>query len=291
MDSRFVQIVRIAVRQVPLSDIPDCDIIISGASCVPFSRNGKSLAWDDSRAAGFLALLNTVEDQAKRGRMEVFVLENVIGFCDVPSSEESSPLSEINDFLEEAFPKGWVVLNWIVHAGDLGCPTLRPRVFVVGRRVDAFFTPLPKFSPNQFVLPKLELRYILDPRIESDVPRLTPKMQETFDTHLEKSASWEKGQIVICDLSRSFTGCVRAPVANIESVPTLTAGNRHLFVFETGSNRFRRFLTIAERLQIHGFDPSLGEHLPQKAALRIIGNTMAVPAIGMVVACAWSGRT
>lgn len=272
-------------------EIPDADIVVAGPSCVPFSRNGKQASWDDPKSRSFLACLQCIRSQAVRAgtRLKLFVLENVLGFADTPKGQSTSPASEVMVWLEQELGPAWCVWSWKVSSVAAGLPHGRERLYICGRAKRLFLTPLPRRQPSDYQFPVIPLRSLLASDLESEVGKLSDKMQANFRHFQEVHSTDPVGSIVVCDLTRA-AGKVRAPISKTDVTPTLTTRNTSLWIFEVGSEKYRRFLSPSERLMLQGFDarPIVEAIRDSNKIVVAAGNAMSVPAVALTIACGLS---
>ena len=266
------------------------DIVVAGPPCHPFTRTGAQNQWTDARADAYSAIVHTIADQAERpqSRLIAFALENVAGFADKLRGTEKSPADEVLQYFREKLGKAWNVWTWLIRTDRLGFPQDRRRVYLCGRRIDAFATPMPPRAPTDYNLKKFDVEDILDPNLPKE-KRLTQKMVDNIEHYkaAAAAANLKQGQVVLCDLTRA-PGKVRATVLKYDgTTPTLTCTNKSLYVFAVGTDRYERFLSAAERAILQGFSGSIVSRLPKP--FTAIGNAMSVPAIGMCLACLLNG--
>ena len=128
----------------------------------------------------------------------------------------------------------------------------------------------------------------LDPTLPSVEGSLTPKMLTNFEWYQSKHSSDPDGSIIVCDLTRSAER-VRNPTSRADSVPTLTT-KIELFIFQVGTQMYRRFMTGRERLKLQGFlpEPILETISSERDVASAAGNAMSVPAVGLTIACCFS---
>ncbi len=265
--------------------IPAADAVLAGPSCVPFTRQGNQSTWDDTKSNTYFAVLQCVRSQAQRNgsRLKFFAIENVLGMLDKSKDSEASPASETQNYLETELGVEWSIFQWKVPTVQTGLPQIRQRLFLCGRLKRLFHTPRPRCEPADFQFPMIPLVAILDEAVSPS--ELTPKMASNFEWYKNTHATDPQGSIVVCDLSRA-PGKVRAPISYIGLVPTLTTKSEHLFVFEVGSDRFRRWLTPRERLMLQGFAPGpVMSTVDEKKCACAAGNATSLPAMALVIAC------
>ncbi|CAK0898907.1 unnamed protein product, partial [Prorocentrum cordatum] len=74
-------------------------------------------------------------------------------------------------------------------------------------------------------------------------------------------------------------------------LPTLTATDEHLWLMGVCDNmpKYNRFLRPEERCALMGLDPSVLERVDPDCRLAAVGDAMALPTVGLVMASLWSG--
>lgn len=285
--SRFL----IASWEVDFGELPSVEGVVGGPSCAPFSRSGKSAAWCDAKSNTFLATLQCILAQAQRETsvLEFFCIENVCGIADRPKDSDQSPAEEVIQYLKEELGTEWAVWLWKVSTLSCGLPQSRRRVFICGRLKRLFKTPFPLRSPSDFVFPMIPLSCLLEEDAPSCEHKLTPNMAANLAWYRNKHCSEPHGAIIVCDLSRA-PGKARATHSRVDESPTILT-NTVFFVFQVGTDKYRRYLLPREKLKLQGFDPDpiLGCMTEGKAAFAA-GNAMSLPAIALTIACTLSGR-
>ena len=113
--------------KIPVSDIPDFDILCAGFPCQPFSQIGYRRGFLDShenRGNMFFEIANIIEKK----KPHAFFLENVRHLL---KHDNGDTFRVIKDVLEGL---GYSFHYKVVKASDYGLPQHRPRVFMVGFR-------------------------------------------------------------------------------------------------------------------------------------------------------------
>ena len=84
------------INEIPLEIIPDCDILIGGFPCQPFSMMGQQKGFEDTRGTLFFRIAEIVDDKIKRGKKPKisFPLADASGEC--ISTHASSTNSAMN---------------------------------------------------------------------------------------------------------------------------------------------------------------------------------------------------
>eukprot|EP00959_Pyramimonas_sp_CCMP1952_P457447 9474951-Pyramimonas_sp.AAC.1 len=271
-------------------------MVCAGPSCVPWSRDGLHKGWEDERSKCFLHVLQCIIDQGLRARstLKAFVLENVSGFCDRRNGNRQTPAEEVTEWIMDALAhKGWRCWYWKVQLSEQGYPQSRTRVYMCGRRECFFHTPGPNKNPFDFEFTNLHLRQILDDTLEDDMGSLTDKCKENLKHYIKAAKDYDQDEssVMICDLSRS-PDSVRKTRISVDCCPTVQTHNNYLFAY--GLNKalpqFKRYLTVKERAMLQGFDPTITDRFRTlTASRRVVGNAMALPSVGLCIACTLSG--
>lgn len=172
------------ITQVPVEDIPECDIITAGFPCQPFSNAGNRKGVYDARGELYLECLRIIE--SKKPRAVLF--ENVKGLL---SSKHQSGKKLIEVIKEDLENLGYSVNYKVVNASDYGVPQNRERMILVGIREDIGKTF--EFPQIQEDKSKLTLRHILD--VSPDVPNqsfwpYSPQAQSMIE-QIPQGGSWK----------------------------------------------------------------------------------------------------
>ena len=114
------------IRNIPSSNIPDCDGIIGGPPCQSWSEAGAGRGIDDSRGKLFYEFIRILKDK----RPKFFVAENVSGML---ADLHKEAVKNILSHFEEA---GYNVTVNLVNAANYDVPQDRKRVFYIGFRKD-----------------------------------------------------------------------------------------------------------------------------------------------------------
>jgi DNA (cytosine-5)-methyltransferase 1 len=172
------------ITQVPVDDIPDCDIITAGFPCQPFSNAGNRRGVYDQRGELYLECLRIIE--AKKPVVVLF--ENVKGLL---SSKHQSGKKLIDVIKEDLEKLGYHVNYRVVNASDYGVPQNRERMILVAFRND--LNSVFMFPPRQIDKTKLTLRHVLN--IPKDVPNqkfwpYSPQAQRMIE-QIPQGGSWK----------------------------------------------------------------------------------------------------
>lgn len=114
------------IRDLKITDIPDCDGFIGGPPCQSWSLGGKMKGLDDERGKLFLNYINIIELK----KPLFFVIENVAGII------SDKHFKTFHSFISTLSNAGYCVKFSVLNAADYGVPQTRIRVFVVGFRKD-----------------------------------------------------------------------------------------------------------------------------------------------------------
>ncbi len=130
------------ILDVPVEDVPECDILTGGFPCQPFSNAGNRKGVNDSRGNLYKECLRLIE--AKKPKVVVF--ENVRGLLSIKDKDGGLLIDTIVKSLEE-IGKGYNITYQLVNASDYNVPQNRVRVVLVAFRKDLGKTFV--FPPKQ----------------------------------------------------------------------------------------------------------------------------------------------
>lgn len=113
------------------NDIPDCDIVLAGIPCQPFSSAGSRGSVNDDRGTLFNDVIEIVDIK----RPKIVLFENVRGFI-TSKDADGIPMPER---LEKELKNHGYICHWkLLNAADYGVPQNRRRVMIVGIREDIY---------------------------------------------------------------------------------------------------------------------------------------------------------
>lgn len=172
------------ITQVPVEDIPDCDIITAGFPCQPFSNAGNRRGVYDERGELYLECLRIIESKTPK----TVLFENVKGLL---SSKHQSGKKLIDVIKEDLEKLGYTVNYKLVNASDYGVPQNRERMILVAIKKN--FGKIFEFPPVQEDKSKLTLRHILN--VPENVPNQTfwpysPQAQNMIE-QIPQGGSWK----------------------------------------------------------------------------------------------------
>ena len=277
------------------------DVLVAGPPCPPFSRLGSRKSFEDSRAAVFWKVVDIIADQANRGIMVFFILENVEGFCQKPQGAVSSPLQVVLAELRDVLPKGWV-LEWrVLNSLDFGLPQSRKRVYITGRYDHPgdgeHLMRLQRFRHPPTLGSLIDASDTVSKQYTAIQNRNVADWKDKLQTSMMDVG--RRGQYAAVDYSRTPSGRTAWGGSAVpDRCECLTASGPSLHVFALGYGRGQlpldRCLRPAERAALQGFPVSWARLLDSEIdAKRIFGNAMSVPVLGSVLASllTWWKRT
>lgn len=124
------------IRDINVSEIPDCDGFVGGPPCQSWSTGGSKRGLDDSRGKVFLDYIRLIKGK----KPKFFVIENVAGII------SDYHFVTFHGFLSTLSEAGYWVKYSVVNTSHFGIPQERLRVIVVGIRNDLscdFKFPIP----------------------------------------------------------------------------------------------------------------------------------------------------
>lgn len=120
------------IRDIPIDEIPNFDIMTAGFPCQPFSIAGSRKGVKDEHGRGtlFEECERILRGSIERGhKPKAFVFENVKGILS-SKLEDGTPVTE--EITKRMNALGYKVSIRLLKACDYGVPSTRERVFVVG---------------------------------------------------------------------------------------------------------------------------------------------------------------
>ena len=112
------------IRDISVSEVPDCDVIVGGFPCQGFSVANWTRSNDDPRNALYMEMVRIIRGKQPR----YFVAENVRGLL---SMDGGHALRIIEAAFSDA---GYEVRHALVNAADYGVPQSRNRLLIAGVR-------------------------------------------------------------------------------------------------------------------------------------------------------------
>ncbi len=261
------------ICQVQAKDIPDCELLIGGFPCQPFSMAGKREGFSDIRGTLFFEIARILQHK----RPKVLLLENVKGLLSAQSG--FCYLSILSTLDELGYNVEWKVLNtknWL--------PQNRERVFIVGHLREGS-------SRQVYPFPSYDAA-------SDEVGEVAGTLQgggHSGGLHSNMTA------VVVADRTRSYAGLGRnlespKPIANtlssvakdnllltvsnaVDTTGWLRKNGHHIpGLHGLTDYRLRRFTPReAERLQ--GFPDDWTEGICNTQRFHCLGNAVSVPVI------------
>lgn len=172
------------INQVPVEDIPECDVLTAGFPCQPFSNAGNRRGVYDDRGELYIECLRIIESKQPR----VVLFENVKGLLSSKHQNGKRLIEVIKGDLENL---GYRVNYKVVNASDYGVPQNRERMILVALRND--IGKIFEFPPVQGNKSKLTLRHILD--VPENLPNqafwpYSPQAQNMIE-QIPEGGSWK----------------------------------------------------------------------------------------------------
>lgn len=115
------------INEIPLEDIPDCDVLIGGFPCQPFSMMGQQKGFEDTRGTLFFRIAEILNDKIEKGKKpKAIILENVRSLT---THRNGETYKEIHRVLQDVL--GYKVFKDILNSADFGVPQTRNRTYIV----------------------------------------------------------------------------------------------------------------------------------------------------------------
>ncbi len=241
------------IRNVPLNDIPNSDVVVGGFPCQGFSVANKFRSTSDSRNTMYLEMRRVI--QGKKPLW--FIAENVPGIL---SLNDGKVFQQI---LEDFSTMGYRLTHAIQNMADFGVPQRRRRVIILGTRKDLPNTsdllhPLPTHSriPSNGLLPWISISSAL----ESIGTIENPSDQQSLYKFVE----------------RNFTGHRRTN-PDLPAPTILARGNGRGGVNALPHPTENRRLSVIESACIQGFPSTYHFEGSMTSKYRQIGNAVPPP--------------
>ncbi len=174
------------ICDVDKKSLPNCDVILAGIPCQPFSTAGNRKSTDDSRGNLFMQVMHVVDEK----RPSVVLFENVRGFLS-SKDENGTPMPERIE--KELNHHGYDLYYQLLNASDYGVPQNRYRVILVGIRKDIPYSykfPLPMRDESKLTVGSVLSRPCpIDEEVE--VWGLSPQ-SSGIAKHITEGGSWKE---------------------------------------------------------------------------------------------------
>jgi DNA (cytosine-5)-methyltransferase 1 len=174
------------IRDVNKDSLPDCDIILAGIPCQPFSNAGNRASMQDERGSLFKEVLNIVN----RKKPKIVLFENVRGFI---SAKDDEGITMPERLKKELKKHGYKLYFKLLNASDYEVPQNRYRVVLVGVRNDIekeFEFPLPLKDKTSLTIGNI-LSTPLPKGEEEEVWSLSPQAYE-LSKLISEGGSWKE---------------------------------------------------------------------------------------------------
>lgn len=154
------------INEIPLEKIPDCDVLIGGFPCQPFSMMGQQKGFEDTRGTLFFRIAEIINDKIQRGKKpKAVILENVRS---LRTHDNGRTYREIHRILEEEL--GYKVYCEILNSVNYGVPQTRNRTYIVCFANDSANYKFPEKEELDKTLqdllePEVNPKYFLSDRI------------------------------------------------------------------------------------------------------------------------------
>lgn len=259
------------IRELDMSDIPDCDGIIGGPPCQSWSVGGKFLGIEDERGKLVYDYIRIVKGKQPK----FFIMENVPGMV-TPRHIESFQL-----FLNLFKEAGYKLKYELMDAQDFKIPQERLRLIIVGIRNDLeneFF-----FPPHQTV-EKITLERAIGDLVKQPKPYIDEIVVESDSDILNNeyfAGDYDKKYMARNRVRGwdevSFTIQAKAMNAPIHpNAPKMVYVSQDKRIFAPGKEHLYRRLSVRECARIQTFPDSFKFiYKDVKDGYKMIGN--AVP--------------
>lgn len=247
------------ITKIDIKEIPDCDILLAGFPCQPFSQAGLKMGFADTRGTLFFEIERILNEK----RPKMFLLENV---KQLQSHNNGETLKTILVHLKNL---NYHVEYKTLKAKDFGVPQNRERIYIVGISEDYY--NLPANYKFDFPSPK---------KIKTNVGSILEKKVDKKYTISNKL--WEGHKRRKINNKNNGKGFGYSLVTS-ESEYTNTLSARYykdgseILVYQNKKNP--RKLTPRECARLQGFPDKFIIPVSDTQAYKQFGNSVAVPVI------------
>lgn len=239
------------INEIPLEEIPDCDVLIGGFPCQPFSMMGQQKGFEDTRGTLFFRIAEIVNDKIEKGQKpKAVILENVRS---LKVHNNGKTYKEIHRVLQDVL--GYKVFCDILNSADFGVPQTRNRTYIVCFANQAADFEFPRTQ---------KLDKTLQDLLESDVDNKYFLSDRILPTILSEGTGGYKAKSEI-DLKIARPLC-----ATMAKMHRACQDN-----YVTQKGRIRR-LTPRECARLQGFDDSFVIPVSDSQAYKQFGNAVTV---------------
>ena len=243
------------ITQIEAGEIPDCDVLLAGFPCQPFSSIGRRQGFDHPTQG---TLFHDIVRIITSKKPSAFLLENVEG---LENHDGGRTIQVIDETLRAL---GYAIDRRVLDAADYGVPQHRRRTYIVGFRNDIVAGQFPMVWPKPS-------------RIRRGVGEFVEKgvMGYSISKHLQSVYIFKKddGRPEIID--RKSTNPVKTLCASYHKIQRLTG------TFVRDGETGLRLLTEKECKGIMGFPAwfKVPENVSRTQMYRQFGNSVAVPVV------------
>lgn len=260
------------IRKIPSNEIPDCDGVIGGPPCQPFSIGGARRGGDDPRGTLVFEFVRVVADK----RPKFFVIENVASLA-----KEVKYRNLFTSILDSFKELGYNVQADVLISSDYNVAQTRKRLFIVGtlNSENAYIPPSPSNK-------KLVLRDVI-----ADIESSAKEANRYTSTNPDLNGH-EYASLSVSKPSRWFMSHQRVRgwdeqsytiLATVSSVTLHPSCKKMIrkgpgdFAFDGPESTYRR-LTVRECARIQGFpDEFYFVYKSLASAHRMVGNAVPPP--------------
>lgn len=246
------------INKIPLSSIPQHDILIGGFPCQPFSMMGDQKGFEDTRGTLFFRVAEIINYQIEnKSAPKAIVLENVRRLL---THDNSNTFKTIKRVLENL---GYKVFYSVLNSADYGVPQTRNRLFIVCFRDQDvnFIFPKPQVltvSVRDILQKNVDEKYYLSEKI---IPTI---LSNGTGGYVAKS---EINQSPARPLCATMAKMHRACQDNYYSDD---------YIYGNGDTRKIRRLTPRECARLQGFDDNFEIVVSDTQAYKQFGNAVTV---------------
>lgn len=239
------------INEIEIDSIPDCDVLIGGFPCQPFSMMGEQRGFDDARGTLFFRIAEVIKYKSDKGcKPKVIVLENVKA---LRTHDNGRTFATIKRILEDDL--GYIVYDSILNSADYGIPQTRNRTYIV-----CFSNENIKYEFPETI----ELNLFLQDLLEQDVDDKYFLSEKILPTILSNGTGGYKAKSEI-DLKIARPLC-----ATMAKMHRACQDN-----YVTQKGKVRR-LTPRECARLQGFDDSFVIPVSDCQAYKQFGNAVTV---------------
>lgn len=246
------------INKIPLSSIPQHDILIGGFPCQPFSMMGDQKGFEDTRGTLFFRVAEIINYQIEnKSAPKAIVLENVRRLL---THDKSNTFKTIKRVLENL---GYKVFYSVLNSADYGVPQTRNRLFIVCFRDQDvnFIFPKPQVltvSVRDILQKNVDEKYYLSEKI---IPTI---LSNGTGGYVAKS---EINQSPARPLCATMAKMHRACQDNYYSDD---------YIYGNGDTQKIRRLTPRECARLQGFDDNFEIVVSDTQAYKQFGNAVTV---------------